>query len=105
MRNDARCVFKTVLTKSYHDRYVRAELPNLGIQALTSPRKECRMNATQPLAYTVRQCKVCRGIYSWPILDMADACALQYLHCGQPTDYIETRPVERESVSCEEVAE
>ena len=56
---------------------------------------------TTPLALTVRQCRVCRGIYSWPILDMADAMDLNYLHCGQPTDFIEVKPVERESVSCE----
>ena len=55
---------------------------------------------TTPLALTVRQCRVCRGIYSWPILDMADAMALNYLHCGVPTDFIEVKPVEREPVSC-----
>lgn len=58
-----------------------------------------------PLAYTVRQCKVCRGIFSWPILDMTDVWSNRYLHCDQPTDYIETRPMERESVSCEGVSE
>ena len=56
---------------------------------------------TTPLALTVRQCRVCRGIYSWPILDMADALALNYPHCGEPTDYIETKPYERQSVCCE----
>lgn len=64
-----------------------------------------RSPMTRPLAYTVRQCRVCRGIYSWPILDMADACALQYLHCEKPTDFIEIRPTRRESVSCEGVSE
>ena len=57
------------------------------------------------MAFTVRQCKVCRKILSWPILDMADALALNYLHCGVPTEFIEIRPSQRESVSCEGVAE
>lgn len=53
-----------------------------------------------PLAVTVRQCRVCRKILSWPILDMADAMAVNYPHCGYPTDYIETRGNEREPVCC-----
>ena len=55
---------------------------------------------TMPMAYTVRQCRLCRRILSWPILDMADALALNYLHCGIPTEFIEVRS-QRESVSCE----
>ena len=55
---------------------------------------------TLPMAYTVRQCRLCRKILSWPILDMADALALNYPHCGVPTDFIEIKPVEREPVSC-----
>ena len=60
---------------------------------------------TMPMAYTVRQCRLCRKIVSWPIVDMADALALNYLHCGIPTEFIEIRPSQRESVSCEGVAE
>lgn len=55
----------------------------------------------QPMAYTVRQCKVCRKILSWPILDMADCMALNYLHCEKPTEFIEIRPSQRESVCCD----
>ena len=58
-----------------------------------------------PMATTVRQCKVCHKIVSWPILDMADCMVLNYIHCGIPTEFIEVRPLERESVSCEGVAE
>ena len=54
-----------------------------------------------PMATTVRQCKVCHKIVSWPIVDMADALALNYQHCGVPTEFIEIRPSQRESVSCE----
>ena len=60
---------------------------------------------TLPLASTVRQCRLCRKIVSWPIVDMADALALNYPHCGVPTEFIEVRPLERESVSCEGVSE
>ena len=60
---------------------------------------------TMPMAYTVRQCKLCRKIVSWPIVDMADALALNYQHCGVPTEFIEIRPSQRESVSCEGVSE
>ena len=56
---------------------------------------------TMPMAYTVRQCKLCRKIVSWPIVDMADALALNYLHCGTPTEFIEIRPSQRESVCCD----
>ena len=56
---------------------------------------------TLPMAYTVRQCKTCHKILSWPILDMADALALNYPHCGVPTDFIEIKPYERKSVCCE----
>ena len=55
---------------------------------------------TYPLASTVRQCRVCRKILSWPILDMTDVMAVSYPHCGEPTDYIETKPYERQSVCC-----
>ena len=57
---------------------------------------------TMPMAYTVRQCREpkCRKIVSWPIVDMADALALNYLHCGIPTEFIEIRPSQRESVCC-----
>ena len=58
-----------------------------------------------PMAYTVRQCRLCRRILSWPIVDMADALALNYPHCGMPTEFIEIRPSQRESVSCEGVSE
>lgn len=58
-----------------------------------------------PLAYSVRQCRVCKGIYSWPILDMADAMAVSYTHCAPKgdligTDFIEIRPITREAVCC-----
>ena len=56
---------------------------------------------TYPLASTVRQCRLCRKIVSWPIVDMADALALNYLHCGVPTEFIEIRPSQRESVCCD----
>ena len=48
---------------------------------------------TYPLAYTIRQCRnpQCRKILRWPILHMADACALQYLHCEEPTEFLEVR--------------
>lgn len=59
------------------------------------------MGPVTPLALTVRQCRVCHGIYSWPILDMADAVAVNYPHCGEATDFIEIKPVEREPVCCE----
>lgn len=61
---------------------------------------------TAPLGFTVRQCRICKGIFSWPILDMADAMALSYPHCPTPegeligTDFIEIRPREREAVCC-----
>ena len=54
-----------------------------------------------PMAYTVRQCRVCRKILSWPIVDMADALALNYLHCGIPTEFIEIRPSQRDTICCE----
>ena len=60
---------------------------------------------TMPLAVTVRQCRVCHKILSWPILDMADVMAVSYPHCGEPTDYIETKPYERQSVCCEGISE
>jgi hypothetical protein len=47
--------------------------------------------STHPvLAYTVRQCRACRKILRFPILDWTDVLAYSYPHCGQPSEYLET---------------
>lgn len=47
------------------------------------------MTKSTVLAFTVRQCTVCHKILRWPVLDMADEFAFQYLHCEKPTEFLE----------------
>lgn len=46
------------------------------------------------LGYTVRQCRICHRILRWPILDMADAVALNYTHCAPDGDLVGTEFLE-----------
>lgn len=49
-----------------------------------------RSDKLRVLAYTVRQCRVCRRIIKFPILDWTDTIAFSYQHCGEPSEYLET---------------